>query len=411
MTASLVPQSWTVKRALPGPPPIDVLHALDSEWDRLDLGVRVAGKTIALGIGSRGIRDLPLMARRLVDRVKAGGGAPFIVPAMGSHGGATPEGQLEVLESLGITEAAMGCPLRATMDTVVLGHTDGGMPAHIDRHAAGADGILLLNRVKIHTSFHGPLESGLHKMLAIGLGKEKAATLLHARGPDGLRDDMPQVARVLLAKAKLLAGFGVVEDGYHRIVALRGLAPAEMEAGEMELLDLSRSLVPGLPFRELDVLLVDAIGKDISGTGMDTNVVGRLRIAGQPEPEWPKVKAIVVLGLTAATHGNALGIGLADFTVRSAVDQVDFRLTAANVLASGFIERGKIPLALPTPAEALSAAVTWVFRNRAGNPSQARILRIRSTLELEEFLVSDSLLDEARALPGFLAAAGPVPMV
>ena len=179
----------------------------------------------------------------------------------------------------------------------------------------------------------------------------------------------------------------------------------------MELLDLSRSLVPGLPFRELDVLLVDAIGKDISGTGMDTNVVGRLRIAGQPEPEWPKVKAIAVLGLTAATHGNALGIGLADFTVRSVVDQVDFRLTAANVLASGFIERGKIPLALPTPADALSAAVTWAFRNRAGDPSRARVLRIRSTLELEEFLVSDSLLDEARALPGFLGASGPVPMV
>ncbi len=409
-TADL-PRFWTVRRSLPGPPPIDSAAVLDAEWDRLGLPDAMRGKSIAIAVGSRGISDLPLLVRRMADRVSGGGGRPFIVPAMGSHGGATAEGQLQVLADLGITEAGMGCPIRSAMETVVLGSTSGGLPAQIDRHAAEADGILLFNRVKMHTSFHGPLESGLHKLLAIGLGKEKAATLLHARGPDGLRDDMPEVARVLLSKAKVLAGFGVVEDGYHRIVALRGLAPAEMEAGEGELLELSRALAPGLPFRELDVLVVDEMGKNISGTGMDTNVIGRLRIAGKPEPEWPKAKAIVVLGLTAATHGNALGVGLADFTVRSLVDAIDWKLTAANVLASGFLERGKVPLVLPGPAEALSAALGHVFRDHPGLRSAGRVLRIRNTLELEEFRVSDSLLEEARALPGFLEARDPGPFL
>jgi hypothetical protein len=403
------PLFWKVKRSLPGPAPIDAPAALSSEWDRLGLDGRVAGKSIALGLGSRGISDLVPMARALVDRVKAAGGEPFIVPAMGSHGGATAEGQAEVLAGLGITADSMGCPIKATMDTVELGTTAGGLPARLDRHAAEADGILFLNRVKRHTSFHGPLESGLHKMLAIGLGKEKAATLLHARGPDSLRDDMPEVARALLRMAKVLAGFGVVEDGHHRIVAARGLAPAEMEAGERELLEISRALSPGLPFGEVDVLVVDEMGKDISGTGMDTNVIGRLRIAGRPEPDSPRVKALVALDLTEATHGNALGIGLADFTVRALLDKVDWRLTAANVLASGFLERGKVPLVLPDPAEALAAAIGHVHRGDPEGWRKARVLRIRNTLALEEFRVSESLLEEARAMPGFLEATGPEP--
>lgn len=406
-----LPLFWTVKRALPGPGPIDIPLAFAAEWNRLGLGDSVAGKRIAIGVGSRGIGDLPLLVKTLVDCVKSSGGEPFIVPAMGSHGGATAEGQLDVLASLGITETAMGCAFLATMDTVILGHTAGGLPAQIDRHAAEADGILLLNRVKRHTSFEGPLESGLHKMLAIGLGKEKAATLLHARGPDGLRDDMPEVARLLLQKANLLAGFGVVEDGYHRIVALRGLSPAEMDAGERELLELSRGLTPGLPLEAVDVLVVDEMGKNISGTGMDTKVIGRLRIAGKPEPASPKVKALVVLGLTEATHGNALGIGLADFTVKSLVEKIDWRLTAANVMASGFIERGKVPLVLPGPAEALSAALAWVFRDHPERRATARVLHIRNTLELEEFRVSESLLAEIKTQPGFLEARDPGPFL
>ncbi|MDB5106828.1 MAG: hypothetical protein JWP91_4517 [Fibrobacteres bacterium] len=388
-------------------PPIDAAAAIDAEWDRLSLDVD--GKRIAIGVGSRGITDLPSMVRRLVDRVKASGGEPFIVPAMGSHGGATAEGQLEVLESLGITQVSMGCPLEATMDTVEIGRTAGGLPAHFDAIAAKAGGILLINRVKMHTSFHGPLESGIHKMLAIGMGKEKAATLLHSRGPDGLRDDMPEVARVLLSKLPFLAGFGVVEDGTHRPVALKGLTAAEADAGEQELLKLSKSLAPGLPFAEADVLMIDFMGKDISGTGMDTNVIGRLRIPGKAEPASPRIKAVVVCDLTEATHGNALGMGLADFTTQKLADKVDFRLTARNVLASGFLERGRVPLVLGDPAEALRAAIDHVFRDHPEGKAGARVMHIRSTLDLQEFRVSENLIEAARKLPGYLGDSGPEP--
>ncbi|HKP95572.1 MAG TPA: DUF2088 domain-containing protein [Fibrobacteria bacterium] len=418
MDTTGLPRFHRVKRSLQGLPPIDVVAAVDAEWDRLGLDAALgapnagkakgaAGKRIAIGVGSRGITDLQPMVRRVVERVKAAGASPFIVPAMGSHGGATAEGQLEVLASLGITEADMGCPLEATMDTVVLGATAAGLPAHFDALAAAADGVMLVNRVKMHTSFHGPLESGLHKMLAIGMGKERAATLLHSRGPDGLRDDMPQVARVLLAKVPFLAGFGVVEDGTHRPVALKGLSAAELEAGERELLELARSLAPGLPFADVDVLMVEHMGKNISGTGMDTNVIGRLRIPGKPEPDSPRVKAIVVCDLTEATHGNALGMGLADIALRRLADKVDFALTARNVLASGFLERGRMPLVLADEAEAMRAAIDHVFRDRPEGKAGARVVGIRSTLDLQEFLVSENLAGEARKLPGYLGDSGP----
>ncbi|MEO7427041.1 MAG: DUF2088 domain-containing protein [Fibrobacteria bacterium] len=408
-----LPRFYRVERSLQGLPALDAANAITEEWARLGLDAAIAGKVngarIAVGVGSRGITDLRSMVRRVVDLVKAAGGAPFIVPAMGSHGGASAPGQLEVLASFGITEAEMGCPLLATMETVILGHTGTGLPAHFDAFAAGADGLILINRVKMHTSFHGPLESGLHKMLAIGLGKEKGATLLHSRGPDGLRDDMPEVARTLLAKVPFLAGFGVVEDGTHRPVALRGLSAAELDAGEQGLLDLARSLAPALPFPDLDVLVIERMGKDISGTGMDTNVIGRLRIPGKPEPESPRVRAIVVCDLTEATHGNALGMGLADFATRALADKVDFALTAKNVLASGFLERGRVPLVLGDAAEALGAALNHVFRTHPENRPQARVAAIGSTLDLQEFLVSENLIAAARKLPGYLRDKGPMP--
>ncbi len=406
----MLPAFYNVRRTLPGMDPIDVEAAIDREWARLGLDGKIApGASIALGVGSRGITDLPRMVRRIVDRIQAAGGKPFIVPAMGSHGGATAEGQLEVLDSLGITDKAMGCPRAATMDTVVVATAANGLPAHCDALAAKADGLMLLNRVKMHTSFHGHLESGLHKMLAIGLGKERAASLLHARGPDGLRDDMPIVARVLLERLPFLAGFGVVEDASHRPVALRGFARGEIEAGEQEMLILSKSLAPALPFDRLDVLVVERMGKDISGTGMDTNVIGRLRIPGQPEPASPRIQSIVVLDLTNGTHGNALGMGLADFTVQRFADKVDFRLTGKNVLASGFLERGRLPLVLADETEALAAAIQHVFREHPASASRARVVRIRDTLSLAEFQVSEALIDEARKLPGYAGDTGPFP--
>jgi len=413
-----LPLFYQVKRSLGGGPAIDVAASIDSEWDRLQMDevqiFKLGRETnckprIALGVGSRGIARLPVMVKKIVDRIKQAGGEPFIVPAMGSHGGATAEGQREVLKSLGITDVTMGCSLEATMDTVLIGNTEDGLPAYLDAIAAKADGIMLINRIKMHTSFHGALESGLHKMLAIGLGKEKAATLLHARGPDGLRDDMPKVAKFLLTQVPFLAGFGVVEDGSHHSVLLRAFTPQDIERGEQELLKYSKSLAPTLPFIAFDILVVDQMGKDISGTGMDTNIIGRLRIQGKPEPTSPKIKAIVVLDLTEGTHGNALGMGLADFTTQTLADKVDMPLTQKNVMASGFLERGKLPTVLPNAHEALQAAMDFIKEkfDAEKNQNELRILRLHNTLELETFWVSENLIEEARGLAGYLEDSGP----
>jgi hypothetical protein len=406
-----LPLLATVRRSLPAGEPVNVDAALESQWARLKLAEQVAGKRIAIGIGSRGVAAIPAIARRLVALVRASGGDPFIVPAMGSHGGATPEGQVEVLAGLGVTEASAGCPIRATMETVILGETADGFPLHFDRNAAEADGLIIANRVKIHTDFHGPHESGLLKMLAIGLGKENGAARIHSFGVHGLRSIMPEVAKALLPKINLIAGVGTVEDGYHRPVRLELLRPAELVAGEQRLLAEARRLMPRLPVDDIDVLIVDLMGKDISGAGMDTNVIGRWRIAGEPEPEAPRVKALVVLDLTEASHGNATGIGLADFTTRRLLDKIDFPIFTKNVFTSGFPLRGYIPLVYDTDAAAIDAALTSVFRANPAGRADARVVRIRSTLDLEEVQVSPNLLDEVRAAPGFIAADEPRPLV
>lgn len=399
-----IPPLATVRRRLPEGTPVDVDAALTDQWARLRLAEQVQGKQIAIGIGSRGVADIVPIARRLVALVRESGGHPFIVPAMGSHGGATPEGQLEVLAGLGVTESSMGCPLRATMETVVLGETPQGDPLHLDRHVAEADGFLIVNRIKIHTDFHGPHESGLLKMLAIGLGKERGAAMHHSYGVRGLREVMPQVAKALLERVNLIAGVATVEDGYHRPVVLEMLPPADLVAGEQRLLDQARRLMPRLPAEDIDLLIVDLLGKDLSGTGMDTNVIGRLRIAGEPEPESPRVRALVVLDLTDASHGNATGIGLADFTTRRLLDRIDFPVFTKNVFTSGFPLRGHIPLVYETDEAAIEAALDHVFRANPQRRETARVMRIRSTLDLDTVQVSPALLDEVRASAGFIEA-------
>ncbi|MEZ4510608.1 MAG: DUF362 domain-containing protein [Chloroflexota bacterium] len=386
----LIPVQWK----LPQGTAVNPVTALETEWTRLDLAAQIAGKQIAIGIGSRGVADIDTIARTLVRLVAESGGTPFIVPAMGSHGGATASGQIEVLDSLGVNEAAMGCPIRATMETVVLGETARGIPVHFDKFAAAADGVIVANRVKIHTDFHGPHESGVVKMLGIGLGKERGATLLHNFGVVGLRDYMPEVTAVLLQKINLIAGIATVEDGYHRPVHLQALPAAELLAGEQKLLDLARSYAPRLPVADLDLLIVEEMGKEISGTGMDTNIIGRWRIAGEPEPASPRIRAIVVLDLTAASHGNAVGIGLADFTTRRLLDKIDFDHFTTNTFTSGFLERGRLPLVFPNDEAAIHAALTHLFRPNPQDRPHARIMRIRNTLELGTVWVSPNLIGE-----------------
>ncbi len=406
----LIPPLCAVRRRLPSGEAVNIPARVRQEWERLNLAEQVKGKRIALGFGSRGVARIDEIAREMVTMVKASGGDPFIVPAMGSHGGATAAGQIEVLSGLGITEESAGCPICATMDTVVLGETERGQQVYFDRYAAEADGYMICNRVKIHTDYHGPHESGLIKMLGIGMAKEIGAASLHNFGVVGLRDYMPENARLVLQRTQFIAGFGVVEDGYHRPVHLEAFTKSTVEAGEQRLLDLARSLMPRLPVDDIDVLIIDLMGKDISGAGMDTNVIGRWRIAGVPEPEAPRIKAIVVLDLTEASHGNAIGTGLADFTTRRLLDKIDFPITTKNAFTSGFLMRGNLPMVFENDAEAIDAALTSVFRANPQPMSSARVMRIRSTLDLENIWVSAALLDDVQASAGFIEAGEPEPL-
>ena len=378
--------------------------ALAAAWERKHLAAQVNGKRVAIGIGSRGVAGIVEIARSLVRLVQASGGSPFIVPAMGSHGGATAAGQLEVLAGLGVTQESMGCPLHATMDVEVLGTTEQGWPLHLDRNVAEADALIIANRIKVHTDFHGPHESGLLKMLAIGLGKERGASWIHSHGIPGLRDIMPQIGAGLLQRVPLVAGVATVEDGYHRPVELEVFDADELIAGEQyACCNAHANLMPRLPVDDIDLLIIDRMGKDISGAGMDTNIIGRLLMEGEAEPASPRVKAIVVLDLTPASHGNATGIGLADFMTRRLYDeQIDLPLTTLNVFTSGGLLRGRLPLVYENDEQTIDMALRHVFRSCPAERAQARVVRIDNTLDLETVQVSASLLEELRDAPDLL---------
>ena len=389
-----IPTLYPVKQDLPKGDPVDIPRALAADWERLGLSEKVAGKRIALGFGSRGIVHIDQIAKHLVGLVKASGGDPFIVPAMGSHGGGTPAGQIDVLHGLGISEDTVGCPIHATMDVVDMGMTSVGLSAYLDKNVAEADGLIICNRCKVHTDFHGPHESGLLKMLAIGLGKETGARQLHQHGVVGLRDYMPVIAKLLLNQINFVAGFGVVEDGYHAVAELEGFTSETVVAGDQVLLERSRELMPSLPVDEIDVLIIDEIGKDISGAGLDTNIVGRWMIDGEPEPETPNIKRIAILDLTPASHGNATGYGIADFMSRRLFDKIDFPITTKNMFTSGFLQRARMPLVFEDDEETIRASLYDAFRADPARTRDARVVRIKNTLELEQLWVSANIAAE-----------------
>jgi hypothetical protein len=376
---------YKVRQRFAGEKLADVSASLRAELTGCG-GALKPGARIAIAVGSRGIANLPLIVREVVAWVTAQGGSPFIVPAMGSHGGATAEGQRRLLETYGITEQNVGAPIVSSMDAVEL-----GPDAFMDKAAYEADAVIVINRIKPHTSFHGDYESGLLKMIAIGLAKDAGATAIHRHGVAGLRELMPRVARHILQSGKILLGIGSVENALDQTLQVRAIPAGLISAVEPELLALARANMPYLPIEDLDVLVVDEIGKDISGTGLDTNIIGRLRIAGQPEPDSPRIKQIIVRDLSAAGGGSAYGIGLADVTTRRLVDKTDWPMTNANVQASGFAERGKLPHVEATDAE----AIAWALRQCAPTPpDQARVIRIKNTLHLETMLVSEAVVKE-----------------
>jgi len=352
------------------------------------------GNEIGITAGSRGIATMPAVLRAVVALIRSRGGEPFIFPAMGSHGGGTAEGQRGVLAALGITEATMGCPIRATMEVVPLGTTAAGLPVYLDAWAARADGIIVLNRIKKHTNFDGPIESGLCKMAVIGMGKHREAVTVHQYGNYGLREYIPAVARVVFEKAPVLAGLGLLENATGGLAELVGLPPERIADAEPALLVRAKELSAKIPYHNVDIMLVEQMGKEFSGTGMDCYVIGRRRIIGEPEwPEAPEIRSLVVLRLTEASHGNAVGVGLADFTTDELARAIDWQATKQNVMTSGNLERAKLPFTYPTDREAVEAAA---FRERAIPINELRVACVRSTLHLRELLVSAPLAEEAR---------------
>jgi hypothetical protein len=320
------------------------------------------------------------------------GAEPFVVPAMGSHGGATADGQLAMLAALGVTEESVGAEIRATMDTVVVASTDTGMPVYLDTHAAGADGIFPVNRVKPHTCFHGPIESGCTKMAVVGFGKQPGAAQIHSCGPIEMRDRLLGGIAALRATGRLLGGVASLESATGDVVRVEALTADDVGGdAERELTEHARTLLPTLPYEEIDVLIVERGGKDISGTTMDPNVTGRFWVPGLADAERPRVSAIVLLDLTDVSAGNALGIGFADFIPESLAAKIDWQKTYVNCFTAGpaGMRRARMPMVLPDEDACIRAALSMCGRDLH---APKRVVRIRSTLHLTECWVSEALL-------------------
>lgn len=383
----------------------DLPGLVRSEASKILGGRRGGGAEIAVGVGSRGIAHLRQIVTAVVSVLREADYRPYIVPAMGSHGGGTAAGQREVLASYGITEAGLGVPIRATMDTVVVGQVD-GTPVHLDRYVATTGRALLVTRVKPHTDFRGDIESGAAKMAAIGLGKQAGAQTLHGQGIEGLRTTMPAVGR-FIADRYLLGAVAVVEDQFDQTMTVRGLRPSDIgRTGESALLETARAALPRLPVPALDVLVIDRMGKDISGTGLDPNVIGRWLVTDLAEPQPAPVRAIVVLDLTDASHGNAMGMGLADFVPERVATKIDLAATYLNVFTSGWagLRRGRLPVVLPTDREAVLAATAVAGPAAA---AAARIVWIEDTLHTATCAVSEALWPVVAATPGWRLTGAP----
>jgi hypothetical protein len=404
------PRMVRVRQKFPPSGPVDILGTLSEQFSAQGIlaGLKPAGR-VAIAVGSRGITDLRALVSSVVMILRRAQAEPFIVPAMGSHGGATAEGQSEILASYDISEQQLGVPIRPAMDTVVLGTTPDGIDVHFSAEALAADAVVVINRIKPHTDFGGPFGSGLMKMLAIGLGKRRGAATCHlATSRFGYEHVIRTVARVTLSSVPILCGIAVIENQRHQTARLATLLPQTMETSEAELLKQARSLMPLLPFAEIDLLIVDRIGKNVSGAGMDPNVVGRSvhgyssLIEKQQQP--PIIRRIFVRELTPETHGNAIGIGLADFTTERLVNSIDKQFTYINALTALTPQTVKIPIHFQTDREAIGSSLASLA---LPDLRRARVVRIADTQTLEEMEVSEAYLEMVQQRSD-LAVSGPV---
>lgn len=392
------PMVAPVRQRVGHPALADVERAVREAVRGSRIGGRLArGASVAVTVGSRGIVGIEKIARATVATLRELGFEPFAVAAMGSHGGGTAEGQRALLAELGMSEESLGCPIRCEMETVLLGTNEFGLPIRFDANAFGADGIVLLNRIKPHTSFTGKYESGLLKMLAIGLGKREGAAQVHKLGLPGLKKLIPGVGAFLLEKTPVALGLALLENADERTARVEAVEPEELLEVEPILLDEARQMMGRLPFDQIDVLLVGELGKNYSGTGMDPNVIGRQRVETMPDLPRPVVTRLAVFDVSEEARGNALGIGLADLTTERLVAKIDPEPMEVNSLTSNFLTRARVPLSMATDAELVGACLDTCWRI---DWSEARMVLIPNTLELAGLYVTQPLAEEVASNPG-----------
>jgi hypothetical protein len=384
-----------IRQQLDGTCVADLNSVVKLEFGKSKLSSRIKpGVKVAITAGSRGITDILAIITLLVKEVKGRGGIPFIVPAMGSHGGATAEGQLQILAEFGITEKSVGAPIVSSMDIVNVGQTKSGIPVLLDRNACSADHIIVLNRIKPHTEFHGQIESGLMKMMTIGLGKHEGTILAHRFAVKfGYERTITEIGLHALKKAPISLGVAIIENGYGQTAQITAVEPEHFLETEKKLLEVARDKTPKLPFDKIDILIVDECGKEISGTGLDTKVVGRIMNIYEQELNHPKITRIVLRDLTEKTHGNVIGVGLADFVTRRVAEKFDSKPTYINSITAVTPEKARLPIVCENDKEAVDFAMATAGPVDVEN---VRIVWIKNTSKLSEMWISQGLLNEAR---------------
>jgi len=373
----------------------DVPGAVAKEFDKKEIAQTIKpGMSIAVTAGSRGIANIAAITKETVEQLKKLGAKPFLFPAMGSHGGATAEGQLVILKSFGITEESMGCPIKSSMETVVVGETPEGKPISVDKYASEADGIVLVARIKPHTAFRGTYESGLLKMLAIGMGKQKGAEGCHDEGFGRMAYNVEAYSDVIMAKTKVLFGLAIVENAFDNTCHVESILTENFKEREAALLQKAKDWMPRIFIPKFDILIVDQIGKNFSGDGADPNITASYCTPyASGGPEWQRY---VILDLSDETHGNAIGIGMADFSTKRAFDKLDFDATYPNGFTSTVVSGVRVPVILKNDESAIKSAI-FVCTNI--DKAKPKIVRIRNTSHIEEIAVSEALVDEARKHP------------
>jgi hypothetical protein len=397
-TLNPLPRFFRVRQRFPSHRLDDLPLAVHQAMQTVSLSKKIrSGQRIAVAVGSRGINNLSTIVASVVRELQDLGALPFIIPAMGSHGGATPQGQAKVLATYGVTETAMGCPVVSSMDTVIVGTTDQGLDVHFDKSASEADHVIVVNRIKPHTRLAGKYESGLIKMLMIGLGKHQGAWRYHQVFPDfdySLNGLAPGIVKMILNTMPVTLGIAIVEDAFENTSHIEAVEASNFLTREPALLEMARSRMPRLPFDRAELLIVDRIGKEISGTGMDTNVVGRKSNDKCAAPdEFPKIRQIYVRSLTEKTAGNACGIGVAEYCHRRVVEALNAEVTRINCVTSAHPSAGAVPLVFESDRDVLEAAISQIGRDRA---EDVKWMWIRDTLNVDEVACSKGFYESAQ---------------